>query len=76
MLPSDAVLDEQTMKAVLASGHSRVPVHRPGERWAAMGTQITVGAKCFCGMLFVFTSVANAAVACDLSSTCSGLSSP
>lgn len=32
MLPSDALLDAETMKKVLGSGHSRVPVHRPGNR--------------------------------------------
>ena len=32
MLSSDALLDANTMKRVLSSGHSRVPVHRPGNR--------------------------------------------
>ena len=32
MLPLDAALDEPTMRRILASGHSRVPVHRPGNR--------------------------------------------
>ncbi|CAK0783313.1 hypothetical protein CVIRNUC_006512 [Coccomyxa viridis] len=32
MLSSDALLDAATMKRVLSSGHSRVPVHRPGNR--------------------------------------------
>ena len=32
MLSSDALLDANTMKRVLASGHSRVPVHRPENR--------------------------------------------
>lgn len=33
MLPSDAVLNEATLRTILESGHSRVPVHRPGKRW-------------------------------------------
>lgn len=32
MLSSDAQLDAETMKRVLGSGHSRIPVHRPGHR--------------------------------------------
>ncbi len=28
----DDTLDEMTLRKVLASGHSRVPVHRPGNR--------------------------------------------
>ena len=32
MLPLDAALDEPTMRRILASGHSRIPVHRPGNR--------------------------------------------
>lgn len=32
MLPTDAVLNEQTLIAVLDSGHSRIPVHKPGNR--------------------------------------------
>ncbi|KAK9798172.1 hypothetical protein WJX73_006151 [Symbiochloris irregularis] len=31
MLPTDAVLDEQLLSQILASGHSRIPVHRPGQ---------------------------------------------
>ncbi len=34
MLSSDALLDANTMKRVLASGHSRVPVHRAGSRYS------------------------------------------
>jgi hypothetical protein len=34
MLPADAELNVGTMKAILGSGHSRVPVHRPGNRRA------------------------------------------
>lgn len=37
MLPADAVLDESTLTAILASGHSRIPVHKPGNRWAGQG---------------------------------------
>lgn len=37
MLPLDATLDEKTMTSILASGHSRVPVHRPGYRSAILG---------------------------------------
>ena len=36
MLPTDAVLDEQLLSRILASGHSRIPVHRPGARWALL----------------------------------------
>lgn len=32
MLPTDAVLSEQLLSQILASGHSRIPVHRPGSR--------------------------------------------
>jgi hypothetical protein len=32
MLPSDRRLDESTLQDVLVSGHSRVPVHEPGNR--------------------------------------------
>ena len=35
MLPSDAELNVATMRSVLGSGHSRFPVHRPGNRHAA-----------------------------------------
>ena len=34
MLPSDAELNVATMRSVLGSGHSRIPVHRPGNRHA------------------------------------------
>ena len=37
MLPLDATLDESTLTAVLASGHSRIPVHRPGNRSDIVG---------------------------------------
>jgi metal transporter CNNM len=37
MLSMDAVLDEPTLTAVLASGHSRVPVHHPGDRLNIIG---------------------------------------
>lgn len=42
MLPSDAELNVATMRAVLGSGHSRIPVHRPGNRHAAI--------CCFCSL--------------------------
>ncbi len=32
MLSSSDVLDEATLKAVLRSGHSRIPVHWAGDR--------------------------------------------
>lgn len=41
MLPSDRRLDEATLQDVLVSGHSRVPVHEPGNRWVA-------GSGCCC----------------------------
>lgn len=37
MVPMDAVLDEPTLTSILASGHSRVPVHRPGNRAEILG---------------------------------------
>ncbi|KAK9868503.1 hypothetical protein WJX84_007236 [Apatococcus fuscideae] len=36
-LSIDDALDEQTLRRVLASGHSRVPVHRPGNRRDLVG---------------------------------------
>lgn len=35
MLAADTELNVATMRSVLGSGHSRVPVHRPGNRCAA-----------------------------------------
>lgn len=29
-LPSDAVLDQDTVDQILALGHSRIPIHSPG----------------------------------------------
>ncbi|GAB4817855.1 hypothetical protein N2152v2_004901 [Parachlorella kessleri] len=37
MLPADAALDEGTLTGILASGHSRIPVHRPGNRGEILG---------------------------------------
>lgn len=37
MLSSDAVLDEETLTALIASGHSRVPVHSPDDRKNILG---------------------------------------
>lgn len=37
MLPLDATLDEITLTGILASGHSRIPVHRPGNRSDIVG---------------------------------------
>ena len=37
MLPASAPLDEATLMSVLASGHSRIPVHRPGDRGQILG---------------------------------------
>ena len=52
MLPSDALLDAETMKKVLGSGHSRVPVHRPGNRWppcaCSLLTTATFALQCLC----------------------------
>lgn len=33
MLPADATLDEDALRGLLKSGHSRIPVHRPGSRY-------------------------------------------
>lgn len=35
MLSGDAVLNVDTLSELLGSGHSRVPVHMPGNRYAA-----------------------------------------
>jgi metal transporter CNNM len=37
MLSLDDTLDEATLTAILASGHSRIPVHRPGNRSDILG---------------------------------------
>jgi metal transporter CNNM len=37
MLSIDDVLDEDTLTAILASGHSRIPVHRPGNKSDILG---------------------------------------
>jgi metal transporter CNNM len=37
MLSLDDVLDEATLTAILASGHSRIPVHRPGNKSDILG---------------------------------------
>ena len=34
MLSADAVLNEATLLSILESGHSRIPVHKPGNRCA------------------------------------------
>lgn len=34
MLSADAVLTEATLLSILESGHSRIPVHKPGNRRA------------------------------------------
>lgn len=44
MLPSDRRLDESTLQDVLVSGHSRVPVHEPGNRYRGGGG----GGECVC----------------------------
>lgn len=33
MLSADATLDEDALRGLLKSGHSRIPVHRPGSRY-------------------------------------------
>lgn len=37
MLPSDAKLDQETMMAILSSGHSRIPVYETGMRHNILG---------------------------------------
>ncbi|KAF8064507.1 CBSDUF1 [Scenedesmus sp. PABB004] len=37
MLPADALLNQATMRAILASGHSRIPVYTGGDRSAIIG---------------------------------------
>ncbi len=37
MLSTDSKLDEATLRAILQSGHSRVPVHRSGDRSDLVG---------------------------------------
>lgn len=34
-LPYDRVLDEDALQEILISGHSRIPLHEPGDRCAA-----------------------------------------
>ena len=41
MLPLDATLDEGTLTGILASGHSRIPVHQPGNRGEILGILLT-----------------------------------
>ena len=36
-LPTDARLDGETLRSIVASGHSRVPVHSPGDKEAIVG---------------------------------------
>jgi CBS domain containing-hemolysin-like protein len=38
MLPSNMPLNEANVKRILEMGHSRVPVHRPGNRQDIIGT--------------------------------------
>lgn len=40
MLPTDRVLNEETLTAIMASGHSRIPVHKPGDRSAILGIML------------------------------------
>lgn len=37
MLSADTLLDEETLMKILRLGHSRVPVHVPGNRQAILG---------------------------------------
>eukprot|EP00891_Asterochloris_glomerata_P001823 jgi/Astpho2/1823/e_gw1.00038.108.1_t len=37
MLPADARCDEETLTAVLKSGHSRLPIHKPGNKKEILG---------------------------------------
>ncbi|WIA39954.1 hypothetical protein OEZ86_013385 [Tetradesmus obliquus] len=37
MLPSDRKLDEAALQEILVSGHSRIPLHEPGDRHALIG---------------------------------------
>ena len=37
MLSADTLMDEETLMKVLRLGHSRVPVHAPGNRQAILG---------------------------------------
>lgn len=39
MVPHDAVLDKAMLRKIIASGHSRIPVHRPGKPCAPSQTQ-------------------------------------
>lgn len=34
MLSADRQLDESTLQEILISGHSRIPLHEPADRWA------------------------------------------
>lgn len=35
MLASDRILDEATLQEILMSGHSRIPLHEPGDRYVS-----------------------------------------
>lgn len=37
MVPSDAILDQDLCAQILKMGHSRVPVHQPGDRKQILG---------------------------------------
>lgn len=37
MIPSDAILDQDLCAQILKMGHSRVPVHHPGDRKHIIG---------------------------------------
>ena len=40
MLSAGAVLNEQTLASILASGHSRIPVHRAGARYGCAALRL------------------------------------
>ncbi len=48
MLPSDAVLEEATLGKIISSGHSRVPIHQPGNR---SDSQSSISMLCHAGFV-------------------------
>ena len=52
MLSLDAVLDLETLKSVLASGHSRIPVYRDGDRCLTLTPHLTHVWHCLMSSVF------------------------
>jgi hypothetical protein len=46
MLPADARLSQSTMRMILASGHSRIPVYQAGDRCVLVAPGAAAAAAC------------------------------